>query len=302
MARTTPYIVIFNPAAGRGAARSRLDDYRRLLEAQLGRIDISITSEPGEESELADRAVRDGYAGIIACGGDGTWGKIAGRIVASGRRDVALGLLPAGTGNDFGKSLGIRADRIDRVIRGISEQRRRTIDVGRVGSRYFLNVVGFGFDIAVIDDAATFPHLKGDLLYRFCALRQLFKYRALAIDLDDGMRASKPRAHLMLTVSNGNYFGGSFLIAPKASLEDGRLDAVSIYDTGPMGRAALFARVSKGTHVGDSRVRLEQAQRFELRLEPPVRYEIDGDVYTLEEPTLAIETVPRALDVFVPAP
>jgi diacylglycerol kinase (ATP) len=301
MPRALPYFVIFNPAAGHGGARKRIEVYRSRLRDRLGPLDHAMTTGPGEERELADQALRDGYTGIIAVGGDGTWGKVADRIVRSGRRDVAMGLLPAGTGNDFGKSLGIRGDCVDRVVRGIAEGRRRTVDMGRVGPRYFLNVVGFGFDIAVIDDAEAFPLLRGDLLYQFCALRQLFKYRGIPIALSDGLGAPERRTHLMFTVSNGNYFGGSFRIAPHAALDDGKLDAVSIYDAGPARRAALFARVAHGTHVGDTRVSTRQAERFSLSFDFPVRYEIDGDVYTLEETTLSIETVPHALDVFIPA-
>ncbi len=300
MPRHTSYFVIFNPTAGHGGAKRLVDDYASRLREHVGAFDQATTAGPGHEIELADRALADGYTAIIAVGGDGTWGKVADRIVRSGLKHVAFGLLPAGTGNDFAKSLGIRTDRVDHVIRGIAEGRRRTIDVGRVGSRYFLNVVGFGFDIAVIDDATDFPVLRGDLLYRFCALRQLFKFRGLPIEVSDGLDAPTRRSHLMFTVSNGNYFGGSFRIAPNASLDDGKLDAVSIYDAGPMERAALFSRVAKGTHTGHEKVTTRQAARFTLGFNSPVRYEIDGDVYQLEGTALSIEAVPHALDVFVP--
>ncbi len=291
---------IFNPAAGRGRGRTLIDRYRSLLRERFGSFDQAITAGPCHEVEIADKALAEGYRTIVAVGGDGTWGKVAERIVRSGRKDVTLGLLPAGTGNDFGKSLGITTERIDQVIRGIAEGHRRTIDVGRAGSRYFLNVVGFGFDIAVIDDAARFPLLKGDLLYRFCAMRQLFKFRGLPIGVTGARQEPTRSAHLMLTISNGNFFGGSFHIAPEARLDDGKLDAVSILDAGPAKRAALFARVARGTHRADGNVRIRQSEKFTIRFDEPVRYEIDGDVYELDGPTLDVEAVPRALNVFVP--
>lgn len=301
MSRHASYFAIFNPAAGRGDAGRIVDAYRSRLRDRLGPIDSATTQRQGDEAELADRALAEGRTALIAVGGDGTWSKVADRIVRSGRRDVALGLLPAGTGNDFAKSLGIRTDRLDEAIQGIAEDRRKTIDVGRVGSRHFLNVIGFGFDIAVIDDAATFPVLRGDALYRFCALRQLFKFRGLPIGVSDGTAPPVARRHLMLTVSNGNFFGGSFRIAPRARLDDGLLDAVSIYDTDPIRRASLFSKVMKGTHEADARVAGLRAERFCLSFEAPVRYEVDGDVHTLDGTALTIEAVPRALDVFVPA-
>ena len=293
------FFVIFNPAAGRGRAATLVRDYIARL-GRLGRVEEARTTRPGEEVDLAQKAIAEGFSAIIAVGGDGTWGKVAGCIVRSAGRDVALGLLPAGTGNDFAKSLGIRSDNIDAAIRGIAEDRRRTIDIGRAGSRYFLNVVGFGFDIAVIDDAEGFPLLHGDLLYRFCALRQLFQFKGVPIEIADDRGSSGRRRHLMLTVSNGNYFGGSFHIAPGARLDDGRLDAVSILDAAPMTRAALFSRVSKGTHGGHEKVSIRTASRFTVAFDAPVRYELDGDVYDLEGTTLEIEAVPGALSVYVP--
>jgi diacylglycerol kinase (ATP) len=293
------FFIISNPAAGRGRAATLAADCAGRL-ARFGTVEEAPTTGPGEESDLTRKALARGFTAIIAVGGDGTWGKVAGSIVASGRRDVTLGLLPAGTGNDFAKSIGIRAANIDAAIRGIEEGRRRTIDVGRAGSRYFLNVVGFGFDIAVIDDAKSFPVLHGDLLYRFCALRQLFKFTGIPIEIADESGSSGRRRHLMLTVSNGNYFGGSFHIAPGARLDDGRVDAVSILDAAPLTRAALFSRVSKGTHGEHEMVSTRSASRFAVSFDSPVRYELDGDVYDLEGTTLEIEAVPRALSVYVP--
>jgi diacylglycerol kinase (ATP) len=294
------FFMISNPAAGRGAAAARAAEYASRL-ALFGRVEETRTTRPGEEAELARQALAAGFTEIVAVGGDGTWGKVAAAIVESGVRGAALGLLPAGTGNDFAKSLGIRAANTDALLRGIAENRRRTIDVGRAGERHFLNVAGFGFDIAVIDDAKGFPLLRGDILYRFCALRQLFKFRGVPIEIEDERGPSGRRAHLMLTVSNGNFFGGSFRIAPDARLDDGRLDAVAILDAAPFARAALFSSVSRGTHRLHEKVSIRTASRFTVRFDAPVRYELDGDVYDLEGTSLEIEAVPQALSVFVPA-
>lgn len=302
MSRDRSFFVIYNPAARHGRAKTLIDRYVPLLNRYIGKYDDVATSRAGDEIDLVDKALSDGYRSIIAVGGDGTWGIVADRIVRSGRRDVVLGLLPAGTGNDFGKSIGVRIDRAEQVIRGMADGNRRTIDVGCVGSRYFLNVVGFGFDIAVIDDAAKFPLLQGDLRYQFCALRQLFKFPGLPISISEGPSEPVRRHHLMLTISNGNYFGGSFHIAPNAALDDGKLDAVSIYDGGPLTRAKLFSRVAKGTHEGHEKVTVRQTPALRIRFDAPVRYEVDGEVYSLDGTTLQVEAVPDALTVYVPRP
>ncbi len=201
---------------------------------------------------------------------------------------------------DFGKSLGIRWDELERAVKGIAEGRRRRIDVGRCEGRHFLNIVGFGFDIAVIDDAAETPLLKGDLLYRFCALRQLFSFPGLPLQLAGNGEAHR-RDALMLVVANANYFGGSFHIAPDARLDDGRLDAVCIPNVGPLARARLFAAVGKGEHEGHAGVSIEQSPSFEVSFAAPVRYEVDGEVIESSGSSVRLEAVPQALDIFVPA-
>jgi diacylglycerol kinase (ATP) len=292
--------VLVNPAAGRGRRRARVEQYLALLKKHIGNFEPVITSRAGEETSLLDRALAEPIDCIVAVGGDGTWGAAADRIVASGRGDVALGLLPTGTGNDFGKSLGIRHERAEDVVRAIVERTTTTIDVGRVGDRHFLNVIGMGFDIAVIDDAARTPLLRGDVLYRFCALRQLFFFPGREIEIEpQGEPAVRMRA-LMLTVSNANYFGGSFHIAPRASLSDGRLDAVVIRDAGPLTRARLFSTVSKGRHENDPHITLRQSASFAIRFEGELRYEADGEVFAAATSPLVVASVPQALRVCAP--
>jgi diacylglycerol kinase (ATP) len=303
MSRETDVFVLFNPTSGRGTGAKRIEYYLPRLQERLGPVDYRLTEYAGHEREILDEALTAGYTTIIAAGGDGTWSAAADRIMQSGRGDVTLGLLPAGTGNDFGKSVGVHVDTVDAVMDAIANRSTRRIDMGRVGERYFLNVVGMGFDIAVIDDAETTPLLKGDALYRFCALKQLFFYDAPAFALRDGAGEgdTTPRRHLMLTISNANYFGGSFHIAPRASLEDGMLDAVSISDAGPIGRAKLFDTVSKGKHEAHPRVVVRQHARFEIEYEgSSIRYEVDGDVYEWSDGPLVVESVPDALTIFSP--
>lgn len=300
MSRSTSTFVLVNPAAGRGRRRARVDQYLALLKEHLGAFEPVITSRAGEETALLDRALAESIDCIIAVGGDGTWGAAADRIVKSGRRDVALGLLPTGTGNDFGKSLGIRHERATDVVRAIAERTTTTIDVGLAGGRHFLNVIGLGFDIAVIDDAAKTPLLRGDILYRFCAMRQLFFFPGRDVEVEPlGETPIRTRA-LMLTISNANYFGGSFHIAPRASLSDGRLDAVVIQDAGPLTRARLFSMVSKGRHEGDPHIIARQAPSFAIHFRGELRYEADGEVIAAGASPLIVTSVPNALRVCTP--
>ncbi|MGQ0723308.1 MAG: diacylglycerol/lipid kinase family protein [Candidatus Eiseniibacteriota bacterium] len=292
--------VLVNPAAGRGRRADRIPHFRELLRREFPAYREAVTSRPGEEDALIDGALRDGHDAIVAVGGDGTWSRAADRILRGPRRDVALGLLASGTGNDFGKSLGVTFERSAEVVRAIAAGRTRRIDAGLVADRYFLNIVGFGFDIAVIDDAARTPLLRGDLLYRFCALRQLFRFPGTMLEIAEGSGPARRAAHLMLVVANGGIFGGSFRIAPRAELADGRLDLVSIADAGPLRRARLFDLVARGRHEGQREVEILTGDAFRVGFDAPIRYEVDGEVCTAGESPLVIRSVPAAIEVFVP--
>jgi diacylglycerol kinase (ATP) len=304
--------VIFNPASGRGRGARRISTYRRLLEEWIPRAVIGTTTRPGEEGELAERAVAQGYDVVVAVGGDGTWSNVADRLVASGK-DVALGMLPNGTGNDFGRNLGLHHANPREAVRALAAGRTRRVDVGRVDtpsasehtpgraeSRHFLNVVGFGFDIAVIDAAARARFLKGEFLYKTTALQQLFRFPGLRAGVWAAGGEERAGRYLMLTLSNSRYFGGGFPIAPQARIDDGKLHACLIQDTSPLTRLRLFTLAGRGRHVTSDRVEVLDASSFRLTFDAPPRFEMDGDVRQSSENELEVRIVPDALTVVAP--
>ncbi|MEK7824504.1 MAG: YegS/Rv2252/BmrU family lipid kinase [Candidatus Eisenbacteria bacterium] len=291
--------VIVNPAAGRGRGARMMPEIRAAF-AEVGVSAIESTGEAGDECTLARRALDQGCTTLVAVGGDGTWSNVAGAILASGA-DCRLALLAAGTGNDFAKTVGAPAGDVAATARLAVAGPDTRVDVGRIEDRYFLNIAGFGFDIAVLEDCARITWLRGDGLYLVSALRQLFGYRGIEIEVGSP-RARRERAcHLMLIVANAKHFGGSFHIAPQADLTDGRLDAVSILDGPPLARLGLFVAATRGTHTSDPRVVIEQAARFTLRFPAPPAYETDGEYRRAAGPELEITCVPRALRVVTAA-
>ncbi len=291
--------VIVNPASGRGRGSRLLPDIRKTFAA-VGVSDVRLTERAGDETHLAALALQDGATTIVACGGDGTWSNAANAILSSGS-DCRLALLAAGTGNDFAKTVGAPASDIAATARLAVEGPEMLVDVGRIEDRYFLNVTGFGFDIAVLDDLENIPMLTGDLLYLGAALRQLFKFEGVPIDITTASVARGPRAHLMLIVANGRNFGGMFQIAPDARINDGKLDAISILDAPPLTRISMLAAAPSGKHVRNPLVLSEQASTFILKFGAPPAYETDGEYHVAQSSTLEISCIPGALRVATPA-
>jgi diacylglycerol kinase (ATP) len=201
------------------------------------------------------------------------------------------------------------AEAVEVLARGV----RRRVDVGwletpsaaehtpdRFETRHFLNLVGFGFDIAVIDAAARARFLKGALLYKATALGQLFRFPGA----DIGIRAADGRErdgrYLMVTISNGSFFGGGFPIAPGSSVDDGQLHACRILDASPFERLHLFNRAEKGKHVLSEHVEVLDDRGFSVSFSEPPRFEMDGEVRVAAESTLEVTVLPGALSVIAP--
>jgi diacylglycerol kinase (ATP) len=290
-----------------------MEVYRRLLVESLPRVDFGLSEHAGAERDLADRAAGEGYDVVIAVGGDGTWSNVADRLMASGRDDVALGILPSGTGNDFGRNLGYDPDEPEEAVRVLAAGHTRRVDVGRLETpsaadhtpslceaRHFLNVLGFGFDVAVIDAAAGARFLRGALLYKLTALQQLSRFRGFSCVVESGTERRIDGRLLMLTVSNGRYFGGGFPIAPRADVSDGRLHACRIGDASPFERFRLFNLAERGRHARSDKVEILDAPSFRLEFEEPPRFEMDGDVRRSSERVLEVRVMPSALAVVAP--
>jgi len=309
------YFVIFNPASGRGRRGRRLAEYQRLLTGSLDDVTFATSTGPGAEGDLAARAADEGYDVVVAVGGDGTWSNVAHRLLTSGRDDLLLGVLPSGTGNDFGRNVGYDPHGVAEAVRVLCAGHARHVDVGYLSTpsasqhapedfhaRHFLNVIGFGFDVAVIDAAEGARVLSGALLYKLTALQQLFRFPGFACRVTPPDGDADLDRRLMLTVSNARFFGGGFPIAPGADVSDGRLHACAIRDAAPWTRFVLFNMAERGRHGRSARVRITDSESFRLEFEVPPRFEMDGDIRRASEPVLDVRVLPSALKVIVPAP
>jgi diacylglycerol kinase (ATP) len=295
---TRDVCVIVNPASGRGRGARAEADVRKAFAA-VGVTDVRATTAKGDEGSLARRAIEEGARTVVAVGGDGTWGNVANAIIASGA-DVRLALVAAGTGNDFAKTVGAPANNFAATARLAVDGPDMRVDVGRIEGKYFLNVAGFGFDVAVLEDVEKIRWLKGDMLYFYSALRQLFGYAGIPICVESSAARRGTSQHLMLVIANGKIFGSTFRIAPDATVTDGRLDAISVMAAPPLRRIKLFGAATSGRHVGHPEVVTEQAASFTLAFSSPPAYETDGEYNRASTARLEVTCIPHALRVVTP--
>jgi len=286
---------IVNPAAGRGKARRRLDEIQSCF-ASHGISRIELTTKSGDEERLARQLIDDGASTIVAVGGDGTCGRIANAIVRASS-NCALAVVPAGTGNDFAKTLGVAKPGVAETIALAATGPPIRIDVGRADGRCFVNSCGFGFDASVLEATTQIHWLRGNAVYIYSALRMLFGYRGLQVTGVPPSSGGATRHLLMLTVSNGRFLGGAFMIAPRANVGDGLLDVCYVNDMSVRRRLQLFARAMRGTHSELAGVSLTQESSLTLRFDSPPLMEVDGELRRAGSSEVTIKCVPRALSV-----
>lgn len=208
----------------------------------------------------------------------------------------ALAVVPAGTGNDFSKTLGVAAHTAAQIATLVAEGAHTTIDVGIADGWYFINSCGFGFDASVLQATAGVRFLKGDALYIYAALAQLFSYRGLPVEIN-GAGPDANEELLMVTVSNGPFLGGAFRIAPQASVTDGELDVCLVRDANVIERVRLFAAAMRGTHGRLPAVRMLRMTGMTFKFGSAPLIELDGELRHARSAEVRIECVPRALKV-----
>ena len=283
--------VIVNPEAGRGRGGKMIP---RVASAfgQVGVSDIHYTANAGDEYRLTRDAIAHGTTTIVVVGGDGTTTHVANEIITSGA-DVRLAIIGAGTGNDFAKVLG--TDRSDPlfVARKSLVRGETKVDVGKIEDRYFLNCCGFGFDVAVLEGISSNKRLRGNAVYLYTALRQLFGYRGFDVQVGRGFSTK----HMLLVLANTEYFGGMFRIAPGARVNDGELDLIEILDIPTSRRVPILASATKGDHMKYPECLMDRAQSFDLSFPAPPAYETDGELHHAASANLTVSSCPSQLRV-----
>ncbi len=217
--------VICNPKAGNGLALKAGEMVKSAISSRGIYYEFALTDAPGHATQLARDAAAQGFDLVIAVGGDGTASEAARGLYGS---RTALGIVPAGTGNDFIKTIGTPKDPEEAVAFILSGEPRAT-DAGEINGKLFLNEVGTGFDVTVLDYALKAKkYARGILPYLCGVVMAIFRFKPIRLTyaIDGGETVTEDV--LVCGVANGGVIGGGIPIAPQASAEDGLLDLVLV--------------------------------------------------------------------------
>jgi YegS/Rv2252/BmrU family lipid kinase len=276
--KSEKWIFIVNPIAGNGFAITLVPEIEEMISKYNIDGEIVLTERIGHATELSKMFYEKGYKYIISVSGDGTLNEVARPLI--NKKDVVIGIIPAGTGNDFIQILGFPNRFGEKEWETFFSRNIIAMDVGVVNDMIFLNGMGLGFDAQVAAENYTETgEVKKGGAYKYILqiIKTLlfFKEKRMIV-LSEGNQHETDC--FMNTVSIGRRFAGSFFLTPKAIANDGLLDVCSIKRLKLFQRFKLFLQVPKGEHIKDKKVNYFQTQAVNIEFTEKVPYHVDGEL------------------------
>jgi diacylglycerol kinase (ATP) len=286
--------LIYNPTSGREEMRRRLPEVLQKLEQGGLETSTHATTGEGDATLAAREAVIRGFDIVVAAGGDGTLYEVINGLAEQPNRPQ-LGILPLGTTNDFARALGIPRQ-WDKACEIIVRQHARTIDVGKVNQRYFINIAGGGsLTELTYEVPSRLKTILGQLAYYMKGLEKLPRLRPIHVNIETDDHAFEEEIMLFLA-ANSNSVGGFEKLAPDASLDDGKIDLFVLKKCNLGEFIRLVTAAMRGEHLNDPNVIYLATKRVKVTSPDYVQLNLDGEFGgTLP---CEISVLPSHLDIF----
>lgn len=300
---------VVNPMAGHGRGKKTWLQMRKQIQAQWGYCDYEYTNSQGHGIIMTTDALRRGYEMVVAVGGDGTANEVLNGFYEDGEcisEEAVLGIIRAGTGGDFVRSLNYPV-RLSERLKMLQGSETRWIDIGHVAFksrdglpqfRYYLNVGGCGLAGEVVDEVKkitrTFGPSAAYLIGLGKALRR-HQNAKLTVKIDSCEPITKKA--LCAVVANGQYFGSGMHVAPDAIIDDGWFDFILIGDIKVTTLLRNLPQLYWGNIRNHPNVEVYRAKRVQISSERPVLLDLDGEQQGVLPATYTI--IPKAVRIKV---
>jgi len=285
------YAIILNPRAGRGKAATKEQELLKIFRTEIGSYDLFRTEYPNHAKEIA-AGLKNDYSVIIAVGGDGTVHETVNGMMGG---KAALGAIPLGSGNDFIKMLNLPKS-FSGILEVIRQNKRKKIDIGKIGESYFPNGLGIGFDALVTKESKEVKKLRGFLIYLYAVLKTVFSYHNELITFSANGK-SEQREIFLIAVGNGKAEGGGFYLTPAAEFDDGLLDVCIIRGLSKREIFKYLPKAMNGKHVHLEQVEMLRTNQLQILSENGIAAHADGELLGLDLKRLDISLLPLALEV-----
>ena len=287
---------IINPVSGSKETQNAKKKLPKLIMQTLDREqwlpNISFTEYAGHATELSRQYARMGFDAVVAVGGDGTVNEVACGLKHT---QTALGILPMGSGNGFARHLNIPV-KPAKAIEMLNHSEPIRVDYGMANDRLFVSTCGTGFDALVADHFAGSTR-RGFMTYLQNILHDAFSYTPQTYHLvGDGLDVTHKA--FLITFANSNQWGYEALIAPRASVQDGKMDIMLMSSHAILGSASLALRLFAGSIDDSHFMDTIRAREVTLEREEATPFHIDGDPVEMDK-DIHIRIVPDGLKVLV---
>lgn len=293
------YLCIYNPHAGGGKSRNHFEEIKSLFIKFELEVEIIFTEYPRHSIEIMEQVNLNQYSGVIVAGGDGSFFNVLnGYMKLENPPRLPFGILPVGTGNSLIRDV-IEGERpLKEYVQLIKNGKTKGFDIAQVKTDketfYYANMMGFGFITDVNGTASKLKALKSHA-YTLGVLHQTIKLKTFSLKMTiDGKIHDMD--NVFVIISNSKYTGGNYLIAPKAEVDDGKLDLVILNKLSRLDLLKTFPKIFDGSHIDTPFVDYIQAKSIKLETKEPKILSPDGEVYG--NFPAEIKCIPNAIDVF----
>lgn len=275
-------VFIINPVAGNGRALKKWRRFEKTIRFSFEQV---ITKFPGHATEIA-AGYRDQQQAVllIGFGGDGTLREIV--VGAAGAKELIVGSVAAGSGNDFSRAYGTFKD-AQAIEHFLDKPFFRKEDLGefRNGEGFqFVSSSGIGFD-AAISIAVNRSIIKkklnqlglGKLVYFLYVIRTFLKFEKFTLAVETDGTKTVYKDVWLATVSNQPYFGGGMKISPASKTDDGLLELTVVHHISRLKLLLVFGTVFSGAHTRFKELSQMSGPEFRLSTDKPVCRHVDGD-------------------------
>jgi len=275
-------LCIYNPQAGGGNSKNYLEEIKQLFIKHSIDAEIVFTEHPRHSIEIVENANLLEYQGLVIAGGDGSFfNMLNGYMKKPDSERIPLGILPVGTGNSLSRDILGEEGIIEDFVKLIKDGKTKSFDIAEVKSEketfYYANMMGFGFINDVIETAAKFKMFK-KFAYTIGVLYNTIKLNTFDLKMTvDGEELNLD--NVFVVISNSKYTGGNYLIAPKAKLNDGKLDLIILNRLSRINLLQTFPKIFDGSHLNSKFVGYMQAKTIKLEAKIPKSLSPDGEIY-----------------------
>ncbi len=267
-----PYLFIVNPTAGNNKADKIISIINEVMDSNNCDYRIKVTKKTGDGQRFAQEAKAAGYFAVVSVGGDGTLHEIVNGMEGGTQK---LGIIPAGTGNDFARSLNIPFNIRD-AVEVLVHRNAALVDLGKLNNRYFANFCSVGLDALVVEEANKIKkHLPGTYSYIVGVFRALGKFKSQKVEfIIDNTKYNEEI--MLIAICNGGYYGGGMNIAPNADISDGQFDICVVRKLSKPRLLFLFPSIFRGKHTKYEEVKIYRGKNVQVFFKEGMSINSDG--------------------------